>query len=183
MNQLPAALPRLLPRLARSALSKLPRHQFPGIGLGLYANALLFYASHYQRVTATRFLSVCHSYALDLLTVFHKVGQGRAMLEVYESITLGYAIVWAIVCVFVGILIGLRKKQVVSGAVWSLLLGPIGWIIVLALPNRGRKCPFCGGALASEDAVKCVHCGSDIPPVEKPKKPAQLPPPGKARRR
>jgi hypothetical protein len=40
-----------------------------------------------------------------------------------------------IVSVVIGCLIGSLKGQFTSGLIWSLLLGPLGVIIVLCLPN------------------------------------------------
>ncbi len=72
------------------------------------------------------------------------------------------AVAGALVCGVIGGLIGARKKQVVSGVVWSVLLGPIGWIIAFVLPHRGTKCPHCGGVLAAKGVPKCMHCGGDV---------------------
>lgn len=43
--------------------------------------------------------------------------------------------IW-VVCAVVGAMIGANKGQDVSGMVWPILLGPLGVIIVLALPNK-----------------------------------------------
>lgn len=47
-------------------------------------------------------------------------------------------IVW-LVCIVAGVLIGDRKERGLSGLVWPLLLGPIGLVIVLALPNVKKE--------------------------------------------
>lgn len=110
------------------------------------------------------------------------------MLEIIGTLAMWQLVTYGVIGAFVGWLIGRRKKQVFSGTFWGLLFGPIGWIIVLALPHRGRKCPFCKGLLASDDALKCVNCGSEVPPEETPvktpkKRPAKqrtgIRPPGK----
>jgi hypothetical protein len=41
--------------------------------------------------------------------------------------------------IFIGMLIGVSKRQEASGAIWTLLLGPVGIIIVLCLPNRIKE--------------------------------------------
>lgn len=43
-------------------------------------------------------------------------------------------VIW-VVCVVVGFLVGGAKDRAISGVVWPLVLGPIGLLIVLALPN------------------------------------------------
>lgn len=52
--------------------------------------------------------------------------------------TIEFAIVWA-VFVAIGCLVGAGKGQLISGLVWSFLLGPLGVLIVLAMPNRLRE--------------------------------------------
>jgi hypothetical protein len=46
-----------------------------------------------------------------------------------------WLLLWGIIWGFIGYLVGNAKGQAVSGVIWSLLLGPIGVIIVLALPK------------------------------------------------
>ena len=43
----------------------------------------------------------------------------------------------------------------------GILLGPLGWIITLLLPEEGARCCECGGVIAS-GVKKCKHCGSDL---------------------
>src|SRR2546426_12731566 len=47
-------------------------------------------------------------------------------------------LIW-IVSLILGCLIGSAKGRVVSGFVWSLLLGPLGVLIVLCLPNLKKE--------------------------------------------
>ena len=44
-----------------------------------------------------------------------------------------------IVSVVIGCLIGSAKGQFASGLIWSLLLGPLGVLIVLCLPNLTKQ--------------------------------------------
>ncbi len=62
-----------------------------------------------------------------------------------------------------------------SGFAWfllSLFLSPLigGLFLLIAgekkVPIASRKCPFCAEEIQVE-AVKCKHCGSDIPPLPK----------------
>lgn len=43
-------------------------------------------------------------------------------------------LLWFVVWGFIGYLIGSAKGQAISGVVWPVLLGPVGLLIVLALP-------------------------------------------------
>lgn len=50
-----------------------------------------------------------------------------------------WPLVWFTVgCVAVGALIGWWRGRFWHGVLWSLLLGPLGWIVPLALPKRTR---------------------------------------------
>ena len=69
-----------------------------------------------------------------------------------------YILFWLFIGAVVGGLIGSKHNQVGSGVVWGALLGPIGWIITLVLPDARPKCPECRGAIP-EDARRCQHCG------------------------
>jgi hypothetical protein len=61
----------------------------------------------------------------------------------------------------VGAFIGKPRGRLWLGFALGLFLGPVGWLVVGVLPNRGPKCPEC---LAPMDpaARKCRHCGSEI---------------------
>jgi hypothetical protein len=48
---------------------------------------------------------------------------------------MGLLVFWLIFLI-AGILIGAQKGQLVSGIVWPFLFGPLGVIIVLCLPNK-----------------------------------------------
>lgn len=65
----------------------------------------------------------------------------------------------------IGMLIGVRKGRVVAGLIWAMLLGPIGWLIVLLGPNmtapKAVPCPFCAGAVPINQS-QCNHCKNNL---------------------
>lgn len=61
----------------------------------------------------------------------------------------------------IGALIGKHKSRISSGVIWSLMLGPISWLIVALMQDLRQKCPECGGVVVP-DARKCKNCGSTI---------------------
>ena len=48
-------------------------------------------------------------------------------------------VLWWIFCAIIGGAIGMAKDRVVSGVIWGGLLGPIGIIVVLCLPNLKKQ--------------------------------------------
>ena len=89
-----------------------------------------------------------------------------------------WALIFTLVCALVGAAIGWRKGRWVAGVVWSLVLGPIGWIViafakpasalpVAKTPPRPPICPDCGRANVF-GANFCANCGGDLrrpPPI------------------
>jgi hypothetical protein len=69
-------------------------------------------------------------------------------------------IVW-MVSIAVGILIGNGKHRAFSGFVWSLLFGPLGWLITICLKDLGRRCCYCD-EVVQQNASICPHCHSSI---------------------
>jgi hypothetical protein len=45
---------------------------------------------------------------------------------------------WSLLFVAVGLLLGWWRGRIVEGVLWAWVLGPIGWIVILAKP-RSRK--------------------------------------------
>lgn len=68
---------------------------------------------------------------------------------------IGYGLIFGLL----GVLIGRVKNRRLAGFVFGLLLGPLGWLIVLVGPNLYPKCPECGGVVVP-NARKCKNCGS-----------------------
>jgi hypothetical protein len=65
-------------------------------------------------------------------------------------------LIWILVCGGVGFLIGRSRDQAASGIIWGAILGPIGWIVVLCLPDNRPKCPECKGMIPF-GAKRCLH--------------------------
>lgn len=51
---------------------------------------------------------------------------------------------WNVVFIAVGALLGWWRGRTVEGVVWAAVLGPIGWIVVLARPRRTGPPPLPG---------------------------------------
>jgi hypothetical protein len=49
---------------------------------------------------------------------------------------------WSVAFVAVGGLLGWWRGRVTEGIVWALVLGPIGWIIVLRAPRSAKPPPL-----------------------------------------
>jgi hypothetical protein len=66
---------------------------------------------------------------------------------------------WLAVQSVVGTLIGRWRGRPLSGFIWGLLLGPIGWLLTALMKDMRPKCPDCGGVRV-EGARKCRYCGT-----------------------
>ncbi len=66
-----------------------------------------------------------------------------------------------IVLGIVGHMVGKQKGRASDGFWLCLLLGPIGLICILLLPNAGALCPECKGVLG-KGARRCMHCGQPL---------------------
>ena len=62
----------------------------------------------------------------------------------------------------VGWLIGRSKGRVWDGLLWSVLLGPLGWLIVALSTGKGVAHPRCPECLSRvhTGARRCCHCGA-----------------------
>ena len=74
-----------------------------------------------------------------------------------------WAIAFTIVGAVVGAWIGKRRDTVARDALLGAALGPVGWIISLALPAAQPKptCPACTRAVDAGDQ-HCRHCGAKL---------------------
>ena len=72
-----------------------------------------------------------------------------------------YTLSWILLGAAIGAALGKQKGRQEAGMIWGALLGPIGWVVILAGPDMGPKCSACMGSVV-EGASKCRHCGSDL---------------------
>lgn len=49
---------------------------------------------------------------------------------------------WNLVFVAVGLLLGWWRGRAIEGALWALVLGPIGWIVIVLKPRRQLPPPL-----------------------------------------
>lgn len=68
-------------------------------------------------------------------------------------------VIWLIMA-GIGALIGSKKGLALTGFIWGLILGPIGWIIIAATKSKWI-CPACREAIM-KDALKCKHCQTEL---------------------
>lgn len=88
---------------------------------------------------------------------------------------------WIALSFVVGAFSRSKGHSFAAGLVFALLLSPViaGLVVAIRKPNTAelerralgggavRKCPACA-ELVKADAIKCKHCGADLPAVEKP---------------
>jgi hypothetical protein len=67
---------------------------------------------------------------------------------------------WLIIGGIVGALIGNSRNNVVGGAFWGALLGPVGWVIAFFLDER-RRCSKCQTPI-EDGATRCPGCGVEL---------------------
>lgn len=72
-----------------------------------------------------------------------------------------YYVAWFTICPLIGGLIGIQRRRFLSGVVWGLILGPIGWLLVLLLADCRPKCPECKSPL-NDGATRCHRCGCEV---------------------
>ncbi len=75
-----------------------------------------------------------------------------------------YLFCWLISPV-IGALIGNAQGRPGAGAIWGLLLGPLGWLLMVAVPDIRPKCPECGGVVVS-GVRRCKNCGTQLSAVQ-----------------
>lgn len=73
-----------------------------------------------------------------------------------------YLFVIAPVIGLIGLAIGSIKGNGLFGFVLSLLLGPLGWLLVLLASDKRKKCPHCAGPLGEGKVTRCKNCGGSL---------------------
>lgn len=83
--------------------------------------------------------------------------------------------VWLVVAVLslivTSAILGYKGRRSWLAVALSLLLGPVGIVVALMMPDRRpvgptrwRRCPFCAEPIRRE-AVVCKHCRRDLAPT------------------
>lgn len=70
-------------------------------------------------------------------------------------------VIWILVGGLVGYLCGRSRGRETFGTILGIVLGPIGWLVMLCLKDGRPRCAECGGVIVA-GARKCQHCGSGI---------------------
>lgn len=105
-----------------------------------------------------------------LALILFIVGLMVSFAIAYEAIGLLFLVAllvfWILLPAYLGKHLGAQRSiGATVGFVLGLLLGWIGFVIVLIYPYQGsRKCPYCA-ELVKPDARVCKHCGHDLPDV------------------
>ena len=68
---------------------------------------------------------------------------------------------WIIVGGGVGMILGSGKGQTLNGGLAGLLLGPLGWVLILTVAKRAPKCSECK-EWVRPGAKRCRHCGEKL---------------------
>ena len=69
-----------------------------------------------------------------------------------------YIIVGFILGALVGALCGSQRGRDAEGCLWGMLLGPIGWCIVLCRSDLRPRCPHCYSPIIHPLATVCAAC-------------------------
>lgn len=64
---------------------------------------------------------------------------------------------WLIIGSLVGALCGKYKGRVAEGIAAGMVLGPLGWLLMLLAKDMRARCPECGG-LVVQGVRRCQHC-------------------------
>jgi hypothetical protein len=75
----------------------------------------------------------------------------------------------------VGAFIGDSRGRREQGMLLSIFLGPVGWIVLLFLPDTRRRCPHCASVVPVASATVCSRCTRDL--IKRRPTPAPMPVP------
>jgi hypothetical protein len=70
-------------------------------------------------------------------------------------------LLWALVGGLLGAAIGSTKNRLHGGFWLGLVLGPIGWLLIIVGPDYRPKCPECKGVIVP-GAARCKNCGAAL---------------------
>jgi|GEM_PF-2260170 len=71
---------------------------------------------------------------------------------------------WCVSLLIGGLLGKYIKDRPGAGVLLAAFLGPLGWLLVLAIEDNMRKCPQCQERVAKEASV-CRYCRLSLPPT------------------
>ncbi len=71
-------------------------------------------------------------------------------------------VIWFVIGGLVGVICGRARGREGAGALLGMLLGPLGWLVILAGRDDRRKCQECRGVI-DQLAKRCRHCGCETP--------------------
>ena len=86
------------------------------------------------------------------------------MLNVDFRLVQGFLLFYGVPVMLMGLIglcLGRYKSRPGAGFLLGLLLGPLGWLLILLFESGARKCPKCFGAVHSQ-ASRCRHCGGEL---------------------
>jgi len=70
-------------------------------------------------------------------------------------------VIVVLVLSLVGALLGKMRGRIISGVVWTIVLGPIGWLVVLLMKDLRPACPQCKEVI-KPDTRTCPHCRKEL---------------------
>lgn len=72
-----------------------------------------------------------------------------------------YVIIWIICGIGAGFMYQQKGRDLATGLLGGLLLGPIGLVLAALTPTTRVKCPHCA-ELISPEARICPHCRNEV---------------------
>jgi hypothetical protein len=91
---------------------------------------------------------------------------------------IGALFVWIMCAIICAVIAGNKGRSSIGWGILGFLLGPLGIVLALVVSSKKapiesvsiehgdiRACPFCAEPIKRQ-AIKCKHCGSDVPVEE-----------------